>query len=283
MKKHIKTILALATLSLLLAGCNGGSSTTTSGSESSSSSSSSTSTSGDQRLDPGDYYNSISDSLTGNSLKTALNSLNSTNRKRTVGYAGFKKFFKYSEIDWKDPTPSGKMVSFYNNVYVANEWDNEKTWNREHVWPNSLGGGSVEADAHMVRPCDKGINGDRGNQYYGKSLYDAGQFVAEYRGIAARIIFYCAIANTSLKVVDTNSGDSSSMGKLSDLLEWNLQYAPSKSETASLALRVEQNRNVVIQKNASGQGNRNPFIDHPEYACKIWGSTNSKTKQICGM
>ncbi len=73
------------------------------------------------------------------------------------------------------------------------------------------------------------------------------------------------------------------MGKLSDLLKWNLQYLPSTSETADTALRVEQNRNNVIESNAALQGNRNPFIDHPEYACKIWGNTNSATKSICGM
>ena len=73
------------------------------------------------------------------------------------------------------------------------------------------------------------------------------------------------------------------MGKLSDLLKWNLQYAPNRSKDAALALRVEQNRNQIIGIETRGQGNRNPFIDHPEYACKIWGSTNSTTKQICGM
>ncbi|MFA7032566.1 MAG: Ig-like domain-containing protein, partial [Bacilli bacterium] len=29
------------------------------------------------------------------------------------------------------------------------------------------------------------------------------------------------------------------------------------------------------------QGNRNPFVDHPEYACKIWGDFNTTTQGIC--
>ena len=73
------------------------------------------------------------------------------------------------------------------------------------------------------------------------------------------------------------------MGKLSDLLEWNLAYLPTTSSTASTAYRVEQNRNEVIYSHPDLQGNRNPFIDHPEYACRIWGGTNSTTRQICGM
>ena len=71
------------------------------------------------------------------------------------------------------------------------------------------------------------------------------------------------------------------MGKLSTLLAWNLQYAPDTSSSASLALRVEQRRNDIIQNDSDGQGNRNPFIDHPEYACKIWGNTNDATRAAC--
>ncbi|HBF68864.1 MAG TPA: hypothetical protein DDW20_06120, partial [Firmicutes bacterium] len=114
--------------------------------------------------------------------------------------------------------------------------------------------------------------------------YDPGsEGVKNYRGISARIVFYCLIADTNLGIVDSTSISGNNMGKLSDLLKWNLQYLPSTSEDAPLELRVEQNRNKTIAEDAKGQGNRNPFIDHPEYACKIWGSTNSNTKKICGI
>ena len=59
------------------------------------------------------------------------------------------------------------------------------------------------------------------------------------------------------------------MGKLSDLLKWNINYP---------VLDREKTRNEGAEYL---QGNRNPFIDHPEYACKIWGNTNSTTKSIC--
>lgn len=231
--------------------------------------------------DPGDYYSSISSNLTGSELLSALQSLNSSKRRRTVSYAGMKTFAPICDANPDNPS---RMVGFYNNKDLPNYWDNQATWNREHVWPKSLGGDKVEGDAFMPRPCDVDINGGRGNKVYSKTAYDPGcEGYPNYRGICARIIFYCVVANNSLRIVDKDSGDGSSMGKLSDLLEWNLAYAPSTSATAALELKVEQNRNNVIETHKNGQGNRNPFVDHPEYACKIWGTTNSETRRICGM
>ena len=227
------------------------------------------------------YYSSITDDMSGSTLLNALNTLNNQKRKSTVGYQGFKTAFKLTERT--STTPADKMVGFYDNALVNANWDNQATWNREHVWPNSRGGNLIEGDIHMTRPASVKINSERGNLFYAaQGGYDPGKYVAEYRGVAARIIMYGAIADTSLKLSE-NTGDASSlhtMGKLSDLLMWNLQYLPT-ADTTSTALLVEQNRNEVTFSNSSLQGNRNPFIDHPEYACRIWGNTNDKTKQIC--
>ena len=240
------------------------------------------------------YYDGISDSLTGTSLLNALHSLNSTKRKKTVGYGGMRQFAALSDAD---PDGSGKIIGFYDNKKVGPSWDSGSTWNREHVWPDVRDGDKVEDDAHMVRPASTSTNSGRGSKGFGSDSYDPGEDVAYYRGAAARIIFYAAIADTSLEVVDysfpydgVGSGNHGyavgTMGSLSEMLEWNLQYLPSdKTFTGDndLARRTELNRNEVIQNHSDGQGNRNPFIDHPEYACKIWGNTNSKTKSICGM
>jgi endonuclease I len=53
-------------------------------------------------------------------------------------------------------------------------------------------------------------------------------------------------------------------------LKWHLQHPNTERDIR---------RNNVVYGN---QGNRNPFVDHPEYACKIWGNTNSATKSLCG-
>ena len=236
-----------------------------------------------------DYYKDIGSNLKGQDLIDALNALNNSHKKKLIGYDGLKSAFKLTERT--SDTPANKMVGFYDDALVSADWDNQATWNREHIWPNSHGGGKkgdiqspyVDADIHMTRPASVKINSERGNSFYGKSLYDPGQYVPEYRGIAARIIFYCAIADTRLLVIDENDGGGHHMGKLSDMLEWNLSYLPTTSSTASTAYKVEQNRNEVIYSHPDLQGNRNPFIDHPEYACRIWGNTNSQTKKVCGM
>ena len=308
----LKRILLGASLVFLLTSCtlklpslpwgnkssNGDSQTSQNGSGSSqdsqSQSGSSSYSSPDLPPDVNSYYAGINDSLTGTDLLNALNSLNTSKRARTIGYAGMRQFAAISDAD---PDGSGKIIGFYDNKKIGPSWDSGSTWNREHVWPDIRDGDKVENDAHMVRPAATSTNGNRGSKGFGADAYDPGEYVAYYRGAAARIIFYAAIADTSLKVVDYsfpydgvgggNHGyDDGTMGSLSEMLRWNLQYSPydtSFTGADNLARRTELNRNDVIQKNSQGQGNRNPFIDHPEYACKIWGNTNSATKAACGI
>jgi len=295
MKKKLSKLFGLLLVSLYLSACGGNNPTPSDSGESTPTDSGEVSTdSGESTTqedtsstseDVEDYYVSIHNE-TGSELLTALNTLNNQKKTKSFKYADIKEYSKYTERPATgDDVPADKMVGFYDNTLVSAEWDSQATWNREHVWPNSLGGGKVEGDLFMTRPCSVKINSERGNKFYGigEGLYDAGQYVAEYRGVAARIIFYCAIAQTSLKLGEESA--SNTMGKLSDLLRWNLEYLPSTAEDAPLALRVEQNRNDVVQKQQSPQlqGNRNPFVDHPEYACRIWGDRNSETRKACGI
>lgn len=252
-----------------------------------SSSSSSSESGGDTPSDIVAYYSSIT-TQTGTTLLDALNTLNTSKRKKMMGYDGMRSLFQYT--DRADGVPADKIVGFYDNSYLSATWDSGKTWNREHVWPNSRGGknvfgsGAIDADMHMVRPASVSVNSGRGNLFFAASgAYDPGDPVPNYRGISARIIFYCAIADKRLTLVDKtdDNSDNHTMGKLSDLLKWNLEYLPSTDSNAALELRVEQFRNNAIYSRSDLQGNRNPFIDHPEYACKIWGDTNDATRNIC--
>jgi hypothetical protein len=69
-----------------------------------------------------------------------------------------------------------------------------------------------------------------------------------------------------LEVVDQiNTYPQPKHGKLSDLLEWNMQDPPDDFET---------HRNDVIY---GYQNNRNPFIDHPEYVNAIWNPSSSSS------
>lgn len=62
--------------------------------------------------------------------------------------------------------------------------------------------------------------------------------------------------NRNLIVITSNTAAKAYMGLLTDLLAWNTQDPPDAEEIA---------RNTVIQ---SFQGNRNPFVDHPEWATR---------------
>lgn len=230
-------------------------------------------TEGWTNTDFGSYYNSVN--FSSSDLLGELQKLNSQKRTSTVGYQPMR--YKFNVTDY-DPNNKNNILSFYSGKSISNVWDSGTTWNREHVWPNSHGGNLVEDDIHVIRPTAVSDNSNRGNSFYvegktsstsGWDPYAAG-LTEQYRGQAARIIFYCCVASSSLKIVDQEvSSSSNTMGKLSDLLKWNLQYGVAQTEL---------NRNNGAE---DLQGNRNPFIDNPKLACSIWGNTNSETKKIC--
>ena len=216
----------------------------------------------------GTYYNQISDELRGKDLLLQLDNLLDSTSHPTINftYKGLmSEVFPYT--DGKD----GKLYAFYRGTLASSG-----SMNREHVWPNSRGGNYVERDPHMVRPTLTSDNSGRGNAFYNESgNYDPGEFGAyQYRGICARIIFYCAVKaqENGLNLVDKNTDSTSnkSMGKLSTLLKWNLEYDIDATET--------QRNDVLYTK---FKHNRNPFIDDRNYACKIWGDTNAETRGVC--
>ena len=216
----------------------------------------------------GTYYNQISDELRGKDLLLQLDNLLDSTSHPTINftYKGLmSEVFPYT--DGKD----GKLYAFYRGTLASSG-----SMNREHVWPNSRGGNYVERDPHMVRPTLTSDNSGRGNAFYNESgNYDPGEFGAyQYRGICARIIFYCAVKaqENGLNLVDKNTDSTSnkSMGKLSTLLKWNLEYDIDATEI--------QRNDVLYTK---FKHNRNPFIDDRNYACKIWGDTNAETRGFC--
>lgn len=209
----------------------------------------------------GTYYNQISDELRGKDLLLQLDNLLDSTSHPTINftYKGLmSEVFPYT--DGKD----GKLYAFYRGTLASSG-----SMNREHVWPNSRGGNYVERDPHMVRPTLTSDNSGRGNAFYNESgNYDPGEFGAyQYRGICARIIFYCAVKaqENGLNLVDKNTDSTSnkSMGKLSTLLKWNLEYDIDATEI--------QRNDVLYTK----------FKHNRNYACKIWGDTNAETRGVC--
>ncbi|MGN1207765.1 MAG: endonuclease I family protein, partial [Eubacteriales bacterium] len=227
---------------------------------------------------------------------------------------------KYTTYDnCKDPniiikTDAGSNTSsvaeFCSQANIASTWGAGKvgTWNREHVWCQSLsnglwgesGGGS---DLHHIRPVETRLNSTRGNDPYGEVTggnalyykdaqgnnvalagYDKGgvfEPLDEVKGDIARIVLYVYTHyNTYSNVYGTTNGNgkSSYFGTLAitKIISAGSEDAAFEMLSAWNTLdpvdERERNRNEAVYEI---QGNRNPYIDHPEYVNAIWGSSSN--------
>lgn len=170
---------------------------------------------------------------------------------------------------------SSTFIPFYHEAK-----DSEKTTtsgcNREHTWPDSRGGGSIETDPIVIRPTITKDNSNRGNNFYGNTVsneWDPASCGYEgARGESARIILYAATRYYSKGLVLSNNPSDStsakSMGTLKTLLEWNLKYRPTEFE-----------KTVNDRYEKMGYA-RNPFVDHPEYANFIWDEDGLRKSQL---
>lgn len=212
------------------------------------------------------YYEGA-DGLEGDQLIIFLNQLiNSTFDGVTYGDARYM----LDETD-RDPNQSGNLILVYLGTSVSGVWDSGNTWNREHVWPQSLLGVSADnstvnsaSDLHNLKPSDPAENSSRGNKFFGNSTtsqtYEPRD---EVKGDIARILFYMDIMYDELSLISANEGNTYEMGNLDALLVWHIEDPVDD---------FEMYRNEKIE---AFQGNRNPFIDHPEFVDKIYGNTQN--------
>jgi uncharacterized repeat protein (TIGR02543 family) len=216
------------------------------------------------------YYEGA-DGLSGSSLRTFLYQRVNQGFNR-VSYATATTALQVSD---RDPNNSSNIILVYLGTSVNGTWDSGVTWNREHVWPQSLLGVGTSigpgTDLHNLKPANPSENSSRGNKYYDVATTSSTYLPrAAVRGDLARILFYMDIAYTNLTLVNS-APNTYQMAKLDVLLRWHLEDPVDD---------FERNRNDVIY---TYQSNRNPFIDHPEFVEKIWGPitlSNQETIQI---
>lgn len=234
------------------------------------------------------YYSSISSSDTGTTLLTKLQSLNSSKRKKTVGYSTMGTSASSSPYIYTDYVLSSSNTDSNGQRYgtaIASFYTktSSTSFNKEHVWPNSHGGENVEADILHTRPTISSENSSRGNSFYVEGLnsgtngwdpYTAGYDIA-CRGECARIILYSVVAYSGFSLSDANYHSTSNanpdnmMGNMNTLIKWHFDHAPNEYE-------INRNNGAEYL-----QGNRNPFVDHPEYVAKIWSSYNTTVSNLC--
>ncbi len=157
----------------------------------------------------------------------------------------------------------------------------QDSWNREHVWPRSHGFRSERAsahnDLHHIRASDVSCNADRGSLDFddgGRGLADCGARRDDdsfeprdaVKGDVARMLFYMDVrynggaGTADLRLVpgDAPAG-TPRLGDLCTLLAWH---------EADPVDRLEAERHARI---VEVQGNRNPFVDAPDLATRVFG------------
>ncbi|MDD3234805.1 MAG: endonuclease [Candidatus Cloacimonetes bacterium] len=248
-----------------------------------------------------DYYDGVT-GLTGTALKSGLHTILRNTHTHEYSYSNLATQMKITD---EDPNNSNNVIEIYTgwSVPKSTNGGGVTQWNKEHTWSKSHGnfGESAPAgsDLHHLRPCDATVNSFKSNRDFdiGTTTYTDPSPPAGYttttgckysgnnsfeprdadKGDVARMIFYMAVryegTDTSydLELVDyVNSSPSNQpkYGKLSTLLAWHIADPPDAWELL---------RNGRIQ---GLQGNRNPFVDHPEFVARIWGGGSSAEDDI---
>ena len=241
---------------------------------------------------PANYYNTTN-GLTGEPLKMALHDI--IKGHTSITYAQLWDAFwstdnkgdgivwdMYSDIPGGTPAYQFQMVVDQCGNY-SGEGD---CYNREHSWPQSWFNNDAIArtDLHHIFPVDGYVNNKRSNYPYGevKSTkwtstngsklgpsntpgYSGTVFepIDEYKGDFARAMLYMSVRYYGEDAAWKNSdmADKSVLKPwaIDLLLRWNKQDPVSQKE---------KDRNNVIYEDY--QHNRNPFVDDPEFADRIW-------------
>ena len=212
---------------------------------------------------PANYYNAARPGgawYTGPTLKSTLTGIIDGHVYRSYGEARYA--IQLLDVD---PNNANNVLLIYNGASVPKVWDSGVTWNREHQWPDSLI--SEPDDLFNFKPCNPSLNSSRGNMPYGTGTgeWDANKGIND-RGDCARAMFYMATRYPALTLV-YGLPAVNQMGDLADLLAWH--YSDPVGS-------FERRRNHMMYSAADNptyyQGNRNPFIDHPELVWAIWGT-----------
>lgn len=252
-----------------------------------------------------EYYKNINSSMKGDTLKVALYNIIKGHTRRS--YNTLEHDMKYTDRNWEvSPDPNDEnpimwlLYADYNNDTSKRSDFNHfhgggsnggvssgYVWNKEHIWARINGvsankSGTAYEDLHHLRASDEKLNNTRSNHpfanggsytenHYGtksECKFSGSTFepADEYKGDVARALFYMATRYYNGDGSDANltltTGTDSTGGKwgyLDTLLSWH-ELDPVDN--------FEIHRNQLIYEDF--QHNRNPYIDHPEYARAVF-------------
>lgn len=183
------------------------------------------------------------------------------------------------QLSDKDPNNPNNIILVYRQTSIPKTWDSGSSWNREHVFPQSLLGVDTNnnsrhsgADYHNLKPANPSENSSRGNKYFANTPSSAAYTPPNVvKGDIARILLYMVTMYPQLTLIDvtTESPRTYQMAQFSTLMQWH------KDDPVDA---FELNRNNIIYQY---QGNRNPYIDHPELTCRIFKTQLPPTSTAC--
>ena len=219
----------------------------------------------------GNYtYDNLS-SLSSSSLYSSLQTLMRSTHTYISSYDDCH--YKADRADCENG--NGKISLIYTSYEATmSQWNG---WNREHVWPKSLGGNSTTgggADMHHIRPADATVNSTRSNKKYGYA--NTGK---EVYGTNPAVGFLGGYSSTYFEPLDNVKGDVARIC-LYVYVRWGSDWGATSITKVFQSVDVllewceldpvdtwEMGRNEVVQ---DIQGNRNVFIDYPELAWTLF-------------
>lgn len=245
---------------------------------------------------PPGYY-TAAEGLTGTSLKEALQTISANNHTPLAYSATFNPLRAIHE----DPNNSNNVITVYSGTslgkfdvyFPGGGLNSDQAWDREHLWPVSYGlnpngsEGPAYSDLFNLRPAISSVNSQRGNLYFDNSSgtisvpplaplcsYDNNSWQPRdsEKGDLARVMFYMATrydgsepGTIGLELANSPSSPASTgrFANLSTMLSWHEEDPVTEGERRIHQLIVNQ------------QGNRNPFVDRPDFVAQVWGTPNN--------
>ena len=225
----------------------------------------------------GDHTFDTLSAMQGDALLQTLRTLMKSTHHTSTSYDQCRDLAVKTDCENGDGETINLIYTSYSVTmadYINNATDGGG-WNREHVWPKSLGGfnqSGAGSDLHHIRPSDKSVNGKRGNEKYG--IPTNGQPVTGTVTVDNSVGGYSN--NTYFEPLDNVKGDVARI-----CLYVYVRYGGELSKCSQIT-NVFQSVEVLLQWHAADpvdtwemgrnevvygiQGNRNVFIDYPELA-----------------
>ena len=257
---------------------------------------------------PTGYYDGTA-GLSGAALKTKLSSIISSGHQ-TKSYDALDDEYPNSDKDSyyekdgsvldiysENPTETDPYVYQFGVKKCGNYKIEGDCYNKEHIFPQGYfnKASPMVSDIHHIVPTDGKVNGMRSNFPFGNvgssvsytskngsklgtsnSVNYSGKVfepINEFKGDVARMIFYFA-TRYEAKLKDFDANDILTNTSFPGIQSWELEVLKQWHTNDPVSQREIDRNNAAY----TYQGNRNPFIDQPEYVALIWGTTTPDTE-----